>query len=76
MTLFLASLVELNGGSRRVLSGILGVFFVLRVLHVEVGLKGKDSIGVGRPLAYFGTLGTMASLSAWSAYLVKGYWGF
>ena len=75
-TVLLATLVELNGGSRKVLSGVLGTFFVLRVLHVEIGLKGKDSIGIGRPLAYFGTLGTMAGLSAWSAYLVKGYWGF
>lgn len=71
----LAAVAELNGGNRKALNVAMGVFLALRVAHVEVGLKGKDTLGPGRPLGYFGTQAFLGGLAAYGAYLVKGYWG-
>ena len=43
---------------------------------MEFGLRGKGTLGVGRPISLVGTQGVLAGLAAWSTYLVKGYWGF
>ena len=54
----------------------MGALLVLRIGHVELGLRGKETLGMGRPVGLFGTQGVLAGLAAWTAYLVKGYWGF
>ena len=45
----LAAIAELNGANRKVLNYAMATLFVLRILHVELGLKGKDTVGLGRP---------------------------
>lgn len=45
----LAAIAELNGANRKVLNYAMATLFVLRILHVEFGLKGKDTVGWGRP---------------------------
>jgi uncharacterized membrane protein YecN with MAPEG domain len=71
----LASIVELNGGNRRYLTGALSALFVLRVMHVELGLARPAGMGSGRPIGYFGTMGIIGGLAGYAAFLVKGYWG-
>ncbi len=71
----IAAVAELNGGNRKVLNIAMGVLLALRVAHVEMGLKGKDTVGPGRPLGYFGSQVWLGGLAAYGAYLVKGYWG-
>src|SRR5271154_4584609 len=73
LALLLATVVELNGGNRRVLSGSLGTLFFLRILHVELGLRGPDNKSIGRILGYFGTQTFIAGMAGYAAYLVKGY---
>ena len=72
----LATIAELNGANRKVLNYTMAALFVLRVLHSEVGIRSKGAVGLGRPIGYFGTQGIMAGVAAWSAYLIKGYWGY
>lgn len=74
--LFLAAVVELNGGNRKALNSALGVLLALRVLHVEFGLLGPKNIALGRPIGYYGTQAYLAGMSSYAAYLIKGYWGF
>lgn len=77
IALVLAAVAELNGANKKILNYTLGTLLVLRVLHAELGLRGKeDSVGIGRPIGHFGTQGVIAALAGYSAYLVKGYWGF
>lgn len=76
MALILAGVVELNGGNRKVLTAALSALLVLRIAHVELGMRGKDYLGPGRITGFFGTQGVLAGLAAYSAYLVKGYWGY
>ena len=45
----LAAIAELNGANRKVLNYAMAALFVLRIVHVELGLKGKDTVGLGRP---------------------------
>ena len=72
----LAGIAELNGANRTVLNYALGTLLVLRVAHAEFGLRGEKTMGVGRPIGFFGTLGWLAGAASYSIYLVKGYWGF
>lgn len=76
LALVLASVVELNGGSRRFLTGALSALFVLRILHAEAGIMAKNSLGPGRPAGHFGTQAVVTSLAGYAAWLVKRYWGF
>lgn len=39
-------------------------------------MKGKDCVGWGRPVGYFGTQGFLAAMAAYGGWLVKGYWGY
>jgi len=71
MVLLLAFAVETAGADARVLAYLLGAFFALRVAHVELGLRGKDSNGVARPISFMGTQMTMAWLAGWGFWLVK-----
>lgn len=72
----LAAIAEINGANRKVLNYAMATLFALRILHVELGLKGKDTVGFGRPTGYFGTQWFIAGMAAYSTYLVKGYWGY
>ena len=45
----LVAIAELSGANRKVLHYGMATLFVLRILHVELGLKGKDTVGWGRP---------------------------
>ncbi|CAD6585401.1 MAG: hypothetical protein ASARMPRED_002148 [Alectoria sarmentosa] len=72
----LAAVAELNGANRKVLNYAMATLFVLRIIHIEVGLKLKDTVGLGRPIGFVGTQGFIAGMAAYSTYLVKGYWGY
>ncbi|KAL8802529.1 MAG: hypothetical protein Q9182_003769 [Xanthomendoza sp. 2 TL-2023] len=72
----LTAIAELNGADRTILNYAMAAFFAMRVGHVELGLRGKDTLGVGRPIGIFGSQGFMAAMAAYTAYLVKGYWGY
>ena len=77
LAIVLAAAAELNGANKRYLNYTLAALLVARILHVEVGLRAKDDgAALGRPIGYFATTGIAAGLAGWSAYLVKGYWGF
>lgn len=76
LALLVASFAEINGGDRRVLTASLAALLFFRIVHVEFGLKAKDSLGWGRPVGYLGTQGLIVGLSAYAAWLVKSYWGF
>lgn len=67
---------ELNGGSRKALMYMMSALFIFRLGHVECGLYGPDNASLGRPLGYFGTNGVLARLTGYTAWLVRGYWGF
>jgi hypothetical protein len=69
-------MAELNGGNRKILNYAMAALFVLRILHVELGMKGKETVGWGRPAGYYGTQGFFAGMAAYSTWLVKGYWGY
>jgi uncharacterized protein len=76
LAFILAALAELNGGDRRYITGALSALFAFRVAHAELGLAKAGGMGNGRPIGYFGTLGVIGGLAGYTAYLVKGYWGF
>jgi len=48
--LFLIALGEMNGIPNEWVQGFLGTLFALRVLHVELGLYGKRTLGLRRPV--------------------------
>lgn len=75
LALALSAIVELNGGSRKALTGLLSALTVFRVLHADFGVFGKGYLGNGRPIGYFGTQSVVAGLAGYAAWLVKGYWG-
>lgn len=76
LALLIAGIVELNGGSRRVLTTALSTLCVARVLHAEFGIMAKGYIGMGRRVGHVATQTVVVGLSGYVAYLVKGYWGF
>jgi len=70
----IAAIAELNGGHPTYLSAALGGLLFFRILHAELGLKQKDAIGNGRPIGYFGTIGTIVGLAAYAAGLTREFW--
>jgi len=46
------ALGELNGIPSEWIHGFLGTLLVSRVVHVELGLYGKGTLGYGRPIGY------------------------
>lgn len=76
LAILFGALVELNGGNRKVLTGSFAALFIARILHAEIGLRLKNSMGIGRPLGHFTTLSFIAGMAGYGAYLVKGYWGY
>lgn len=71
-----AAIVELNGGNRKILNGGLAALLLFRIMHVEFGMYGADTDAPGRLVGHVGTVGFLGGMSAYAAYLVKGYWGF
>lgn len=71
-----ALVAELNGANRRVLNWVLAALLVFRVGHVELGMRGRGTLGWGRPVGYYGSQAVVVGLGAWAAGLVRGYWGF
>ena len=63
--------MEMNGGDRKVLSGSFAALLLFRILHVELGLKGEEARGIGRPLGHFGTVGFTIGMAGYAAYLGK-----
>ena len=76
LAFILAGVAELNGANRTVLNYAMGVLLALRVMHVELGMKVRNTIGLGRPAGYYGTMAWLGWAAAYSTYLVKGYWGY
>lgn len=76
LALIVTSFVELNGGNTVFLTGALLLLLFFRVVHVEFGLRAKNSLGWGRPVGYFGTLAYVTGLSTYAAWLSKSHWGF
>ncbi|KAI0603059.1 membrane-associated, eicosanoid/glutathione metabolism protein [Biscogniauxia sp. FL1348] len=74
LALVLAAAAELNGADRYSLTVALGALLAFRILHVELGLRQRGGLGLGRLIGYWGTLATMGGLAGYAAYLVKGYW--
>lgn len=74
--LVLATIAELNGANKKVLNISLAALFLLRIIHVEFGLRGKGALAAGRPLGYYGTMSFLGGMAGYATYLVKGYWGF
>ncbi|KAI1854581.1 hypothetical protein JX266_000699 [Neoarthrinium moseri] len=71
----LATVAELNGGNRKILTSALSALLAFRILHTELGIVKPEGMGLGRPIGYFGTIGTMLGLAGYAAFLVRGYWG-
>jgi uncharacterized membrane protein YecN with MAPEG domain len=76
LALILAGIVELNGGSRKVLTSFLSVLLAARVLHANFGILLEGSKGFGRPIGHISTQGVVAGLVGYGAYLLKEYWGY
>ena len=74
--LFAAAIAELSGANRKALNYAIASLLVLRIAHVEIGLKRPWNIGIGRPLAFCGSQSFVVGFAAYGAYLVKGYWGY
>lgn len=75
LAFILATLAEVNGGSRKVPSWFLGSFLAMRVLHADFGILQQGS-GRGRPIGYFGSVGLLSALAGYGIFFVKSYWGF
>ncbi|KAI4177037.1 MAG: hypothetical protein LQ343_000517 [Gyalolechia ehrenbergii] len=72
----LAAIVEINGGNQVLLNYAMATLFALRIAHVEIGLRSKDTLGWGRAPGILGTQGLMAGMAVYGAYLVRDYWGY
>jgi uncharacterized membrane protein YecN with MAPEG domain len=72
LALVAAAVVELNGGSRKVLTYTLSALFLARISHV-VGLT--QNIQGFRAAGFLSSIGIVTGLGTWGAYLAKGYWG-
>ncbi|ETN45492.1 uncharacterized protein HMPREF1541_09324 [Cyphellophora europaea CBS 101466] len=62
LALLLGAIVEMNGGNRRVLTGGFAALLLARMLHVELGIRGKGGMGPGRAPGHFMTLGFITGM--------------
>lgn len=76
LALFLGAVVEMNGGNRKALTAGFTWLFVMRLLHVELGLRGEQAKAFGRPVGHMGSVAFIVGMGGYAAWLVKGYWGF
>ncbi|MCJ1274301.1 hypothetical protein MMC21_002096 [Puttea exsequens] len=72
----LVTIAELNGANRKILNYAMATLFVLRIAHVELGLRGNEAMGYGRPVGYYGTQGFLAAMAGYCGWLSKDYWGY
>ncbi|KAL8865307.1 MAG: hypothetical protein Q9174_006957, partial [Haloplaca sp. 1 TL-2023] len=72
----LSAIAELNGADRTILNYAMAAFFAARVGHVEMGLRGANTMGPGRLVGMLSTQAFLGGLAAYGTYLVKGYWGY
>jgi uncharacterized protein len=72
--LLAAAVVEMNGGDRRLLTGALGTLLLFRIVHVEFGLRRYANKSWGRAVGHFGTMGWLAWMSTYAAWLGRSYW--
>jgi uncharacterized membrane protein YhhN len=64
----------MNGGNRKVLTAGFTALLLARIAHVELGLRQEKAMGVGRPIGHITTLGFIAGMGGYAAWLVRGYW--
>ncbi|SMR55799.1 unnamed protein product [Zymoseptoria tritici ST99CH_1E4] len=76
LCLILSGLVESNGGDKRILTWALSALFVARVAHAQFGITSKNYMGKGRAFGFSVTAAVLNGLAGYSAWLVKGYWGY
>jgi uncharacterized membrane protein YecN with MAPEG domain len=57
---FLIFLAELNGAPTALVHGAFTTLFLARVAHGSFGIQTDDTVGLGRPIGYFTTLGVTA----------------
>ncbi|KAF3905645.1 hypothetical protein ABW21_db0204245 [Orbilia brochopaga] len=76
LALLTTAIVELNGGDKRIIAGGLGTLFLLRVGHVEFGLRSRAALGPGRIIGFLGTLGYLIGMGGYAGWLARGYIGF
>ncbi|MCJ1475025.1 hypothetical protein MMC13_003685 [Lambiella insularis] len=69
MAFIIVLVAELNGGNRTALNYGMATLLALRVMHVEIGMYGKETVGVGRPIGYWGTQAWLAGMAAYGTYL-------
>ncbi|KAH0607272.1 uncharacterized protein H6S33_003260 [Morchella sextelata] len=67
-------IAELNGADHKTLSYALGAYFMLKIAHIEFGLRSPGTMGVGRPIGYYGAQTWLACMAGYCAYLTKDYW--
>ena len=72
----LTALAELNGANRTYLNYAMAALLAVRIGHVELGLRAKNTMGPGRAMGIFGTQVFLAGMAVYTGYLVKGYWGY
>ena len=78
LAFILLIIAELNGGNKKTLNYVMGTLLASRIAHAELGLKVEEkwgTNGVGRPVGYFGSVGSVLVLGAYAGWLIKGYWG-
>ncbi|KAK6338631.1 hypothetical protein TWF696_009442 [Orbilia brochopaga] len=76
LALLTTAVAELNGGHPTVIAGGLGTLFLLRIAHVEFGLRGRAALGPGRIIGFLGTLGYLIGMGGYAGWLARGYLGF
>jgi len=71
--LILSACVELNGGNKKVLTGVLAAFTLARMAHIKGIFAGTYR---WRADGTWGSMFVLWGCAGWSAWLVKEYWGF
>ena len=69
LAMLMGAVAEMNGGNRKVLSGSFAVLLLGRILHAELGLRGKGAMGPGRLPGHLATIGFTVGMATYSLYL-------
>ncbi|MCJ1407749.1 hypothetical protein MMC19_001820 [Ptychographa xylographoides] len=59
----LALVAELNGANKAVVNYSMATLLMLRVVHA-FGMQGPETVGIGRPIGYYGNQGWFAGMAA------------
>ncbi|KAJ6258321.1 hypothetical protein Dda_6361 [Drechslerella dactyloides] len=76
LALLTTAVAELNGADPKIIAGGLGGLFLLRVAHVELGLRRRAALGPGRIIGFLGTLVYLIGMGGYAGWLARGYLGF